>query len=43
MDTNPNVETASEKLEPTPFKGDDASNNSAWSKIWLLQGTNEPY
>lgn len=43
MDTNPNVETAIEKLEPTPFKGDDASNNSAWSKIWLLQGTNEPY
>ncbi len=43
MDTNPNAETAIDKLEPTPFKGNDVSNNSAWSKIWLLQGTNEPY
>jgi hypothetical protein len=43
MDTNPNAETAIDKLEPTQFKGNDVSNNSAWSKMWLLQGTNEPY
>ncbi|RAJ09962.1 SusD/RagB family nutrient-binding outer membrane lipoprotein [Arenibacter echinorum] len=43
IDNNPNVETAIDQLEPTPFKGDDASNNSAWSKMWLLQGTGEPY
>ena len=38
-----NAESAINKLEPTEFKGDDASNNSAWSKMWLLQGTNKPY
>lgn len=38
-----NAEAAIEKLEPTEFKGDDVSNNSAWSKMWLLQGTNQPY
>ena len=38
-----NAETAIEKLEPTSFKGEDNSNNSAWSKMWLLQGTNQPY
>ncbi|MCK0144827.1 SusD/RagB family nutrient-binding outer membrane lipoprotein [Arenibacter sp. F26102] len=43
IDNNPNVETAIDKLEPTSFKGDDASNNSAWSKMWLLQGTGKPY
>ncbi len=38
-----NAEAAIEKLEPTEFKGTDVSNNSAWSKIWLLQGTGKPY
>lgn len=38
-----NAEAAIQKLETTSFKGDDASNNSAWSKMWLLQGTGEPY
>jgi hypothetical protein len=38
-----NSAAAIELLEPTEFKGDDVSNNSAWSKSWLLQGTNKPY
>ncbi|MCG6188063.1 SusD/RagB family nutrient-binding outer membrane lipoprotein [Maribellus maritimus] len=38
-----NAETAIAKLEPTQYKGTDVSNNSAWSKFWLLQGTNKPY
>lgn len=38
-----NADTAIGKLEPTEFKGEDTSNNSAWSKMWLLQGTNQPY
>jgi len=38
-----NAESAINKLETTEFKGDDASNNSAWSKMWLLQGTDQPY
>ncbi|MDT7828806.1 SusD/RagB family nutrient-binding outer membrane lipoprotein [Pricia sp. S334] len=38
-----NAESAIEKLQPTSFKGEDSSNNSAWSKMWLLQGTNQPY
>jgi hypothetical protein len=38
-----NAETAIQRLEATPFKGSDVSNNSAWSKIWLLQGTGKPY
>lgn len=38
-----NAEAAIGKLETTQFKGDDTSNNSAWSKMWLLQGTNKPY
>ncbi|MFS4418026.1 SusD/RagB family nutrient-binding outer membrane lipoprotein [Maribacter sp. 2307ULW6-5] len=38
-----NAEAAIEKLQPTQFKGEDISNNSAWSKMWLLQGTNLPY
>ncbi len=37
-----NAEAAIEKLEPTQYKTDQ-SNNSAWSKMWLLQGTNKPY
>lgn len=38
-----NAEAAIGKLETTPFKGEDVSNNSAWSKMWLLQGTGKPY
>lgn len=38
-----NAEAAIEKLVPTEFKGNDLSNNSAWSKTWLLQGTGLPY
>ena len=38
-----NADTAIGKLEPTEFKGEDTSNNSAWSKMWLLQGTDQPY
>jgi SusD/RagB-like outer membrane lipoprotein len=38
-----NAEAAIGKLETTDFKGDDAGNNSAWSKMWLLQGTGLPY
>jgi hypothetical protein len=38
-----NAEAAISKLEATAFKGNDISNNSAWSKFWLLQGTNKPY
>ncbi|MBN1985048.1 MAG: SusD/RagB family nutrient-binding outer membrane lipoprotein [Prolixibacteraceae bacterium] len=38
-----NTEEAIARLEPTQYKGTDVSNNSAWSKFWLLQGTNKPY
>jgi hypothetical protein len=38
-----NAAAAIDKLEPTEFKGSDVSNNSAWSKMWLLQGTGKPY
>jgi hypothetical protein len=38
-----NAEAAILKLEPTQYKGTDVSNNSAWSKIWVLQGTGKPY
>ncbi len=38
-----NAQIAIDKLEPTQYKGTDLSNNSAWSKMWLLQGTNKPY
>ncbi len=38
-----NAATAIGKLQPTQYKGTDPSNNSAWSKMWLLQGTNKPY
>jgi hypothetical protein len=38
-----NAEAAIQRLEPTPYKGSDVSNNSAWSKMWLLQGTGKPY
>lgn len=38
-----NSEEAIGWLEPTQYKGSDQSNNSAWSKTWLLQGTGKPY
>jgi len=38
-----NANEAISKLEPTKYKGTDVSNNSAWSKMWLLQGTGKPY
>ena len=36
------VNAAIEKLEKTSFNGSD-SKNSAWSKMWLLTGTDKPY
>ncbi|MBW6535222.1 MAG: SusD/RagB family nutrient-binding outer membrane lipoprotein [Mariniphaga sp.] len=38
-----NAEAAIKLLESTQFKGADPSNNSAWSKTWVLQGTGKPY
>jgi hypothetical protein len=38
-----NANVAINGLEPTAYKGNDDSNNSAWSKTWLLQGTGLPY
>jgi hypothetical protein len=38
-----NAEAAVSKLEPTPYKGTDQTNNSAWSKMWVLQQTGKPY
>jgi len=38
-----NAEEAISRLEPTQYLGTDVSNNSAWSKMWLLQGTENPY
>jgi len=38
-----NAKIAIDKLQPTQFIGTDPSNNSAWSKMWLLQGTGKPY
>ena len=38
-----NAAIAIGKLQPTQYKGTDPTNNSAWSKMWLLQGTNKPY
>lgn len=38
-----NAEAAIGNLEPTAYKGSDVSDNSAWSKTWLLQGTGLPY
>ncbi|MGC3947548.1 MAG: SusD/RagB family nutrient-binding outer membrane lipoprotein [Chryseolinea sp.] len=45
-DLNTNTEHANEavsRLAPTPYKGSDPTNNSAWSKFWLLEGTSKPY
>ena len=38
-----NAKIAIDKLQPTQYIGTDPSNNSAWSKMWLLQGTGKPY
>jgi hypothetical protein len=38
-----NANAAIGRLEATQYKGTDQSNNSAWSKMWVLQGTNKPY
>lgn len=38
-----NANAAISALEPTDYKGNDVSNNSAWSRTWLLQGTGMPY
>ena len=38
-----NAEAAIGRLEPTQYKGADVSNNSGWSKMWVLQGTGKPY
>jgi len=38
-----NANAAIEKLEATQYQGNDQTKNSAWSKMWLLQGTNKPY
>lgn len=37
-----NAEAAIEALEPTSFAAPD-NKNSAWSKMWLLQGTGKPW
>ena len=38
-----NAEAAISRLEATQYKGTDQSNNSAWSRPWLLQGTGKPW
>lgn len=38
-----NADIAIGRLEPTQYKGADVSNNSGWSKMWVLQGTGKPY
>lgn len=38
-----NAEAAIERLEATSYQGTDQSKNSAWSKMWLLQGTGKPW
>ncbi|WP_298652354.1 SusD/RagB family nutrient-binding outer membrane lipoprotein [uncultured Proteiniphilum sp.] len=38
-----NAEAAIERLEATPYQDTDQSKNSAWSKMWLLQGTGKPW
>ena len=43
MDYNPeNTQTAINLLETTAFSAEDGEN-SAWSKMWVLQGTGLPY
>jgi hypothetical protein len=38
-----NAEAAVANLQPTQYLGTDQTNNSAWSKMWVLQGTGKPY
>lgn len=38
-----NAEAAIERLEATSYQGTDQSKNSAWSRMWLLQGTGKPW
>lgn len=42
LELNSNTQTAIDKLVTTPFSNPDGKN-SAWSKMWLLQGTTNPY
>lgn len=45
-DLNTNTENANaaiSKLVRTSYAGSDPTNNSAWSKTWLLEGTGKPY
>lgn len=43
IDFNPdNARAAIQQLEETTFSGPDGKN-SAWSKMWLLQGTGKPW
>ena len=43
IDFNPvNAQAAIDKLESTGYTAPD-NNNSAWSKIWVLQGTGKPW
>lgn len=38
-----NANAAIGKLEATQYQGTDQSKNSAWSKMWVLQGTGKPF
>jgi hypothetical protein len=38
-----NAEAAINLLEATQYQVTDQSKNSAWSKMWVLQGTGKPY
>jgi hypothetical protein len=43
IDFNPeNAKAATDRLEETPYTTPDG-NNSAWSKMWVLQGTGKPW
>ncbi len=43
IDFNPqNARSAAERLESTSYTSPDG-NNSAWSKMWVLQGTGKPW
>jgi hypothetical protein len=38
-----NANAAISRLVRTQYAGSDPTNNSAWSKMWLLEGTGKPY
>ena len=43
IDFNPsNAQRAIDQLESTPYTAPEG-NNSAWSKMWVLQGTGKPW